>query len=375
MANIRHIRLIEQGVDTWNKWRGANSGFIPNLSEGDFSHMELFNINLSATILTRAQIKRTHLTGSYLLGADLTEADLTETNLDKAHAMGAKFVRAQLNRTDLSGSDFTYADFRGASLINANLEGANLNKADLTGADLTGANLQNAILVETCLENTILTNCKVYGISAWALKGTPKEQFNLKIIPEGETNLTVDDLQIAQFIYLLLNREKVRNVINTITSRAVLILGRFTPERKAILEAMAHELRKHNLIPIIFDFDRPTFRDFTETIKTLAGLCLFIIADITNPKSAPLELQAIIPDYQLPLVSIIQKGEKPFSMFSDLIGKYNWVLKPLITYTSVENLIAGFKTAIIDRAWQKHQELQKLKTAIIQTQSIEDFVS
>jgi hypothetical protein len=42
------------------------------------------------------------------------------------------------------------------------------------------------------------------------------------------------------------------------------------------------------LLPIVFDFDHPTGRDFTEMIKTLAGLSYFVIADITNPKSSAL---------------------------------------------------------------------------------------
>ncbi len=54
---------------------------------------------------------------------------------------------------------------------------------------------------------------------------------------------------------------------------------------------------------------------------TLAGMCLFIIADITNPKSSPLELQAAVPNYMIPFVPIIQKGEKPFAMFVNLQTK------------------------------------------------------
>ena len=102
-------------------------------------------------------------------------------------------------------------------------------------------------------------------------------------------------------------------------------------------------------------------------------MSLFIIADITNPKSSPLELQATVPDYQIPFVPIIQAGEKPFSMLSDLQSKYDWVLQPVITYSAPENLILGFKKGILDRAWHKHQALQKKKTAVIETQSIDDF--
>lgn len=82
-------------------------------------------------------------------------------------------------------------------------------------------------------------------------------------------------------------------------------IWRFTPERKTVLDALADELRKHNLLPIIFDFERSTNRDFTETVKILAGLSLFVIGDLTKPKSAPQEVTATVPDYQIPFVPIL----------------------------------------------------------------------
>jgi hypothetical protein len=115
---------------------------------------------------------------------------------------------------------------------------------------------------------------------------------------------------------------------------------------------------------------------YSETLRKLLKLLqvsLFVIADITSPKSSPLEL-ATVPDYQIPFVSIIQTGEEPFSMLKDLIGKYDWVLEPVIEYSSRDNLVSGFEEAIIDRAWRKHQELQKKKMATIEIQSIDDFL-
>jgi hypothetical protein len=61
-----------------------------------------------------------------------------------------------------------------------------------------------------------------------------------------------------------------------------------------VLDGIREELRRRDWVPILFDFDKPTQRDFTETILTLAGLARFVIADITNPKSSPLELQATV---------------------------------------------------------------------------------
>ena len=37
----------------------------------------------------------------------------------------------------------------------------------------------------------------------------------------------------------------------------MLILGRFTDERKAVLNALREELRKRNYLPILFDFEAP----------------------------------------------------------------------------------------------------------------------
>jgi hypothetical protein len=53
-------------------------------------------------------------------------------------------------------------------------------------------------------------------------------------------------------------------------------------------------------LPIVFNFDKPEMKDFTETVRLLAGLSKFVIADITNPKSAPLELQATVPEIMAP---------------------------------------------------------------------------
>jgi hypothetical protein len=37
----------------------------------------------------------------------------------------------------------------------------------------------------------------------------------------------------------------------------------------------------------------------------------------------------------VPFVPILQQGEQPFAMFVDLQNKYDWVLQPVVGYTSV----------------------------------------
>jgi hypothetical protein len=262
------------------------------------------------------------------------------------------------------------ADLSGAILERANLTGANLTGTNLEGARLDDANLTCAHMVRTRLRGARLSGCQTYGLAAWDVDlDATTIQSNLRV---GD-QLVLDNVQVAQFLYLLLNNQAVRAVIDTITSKAVLILGRFTADRKPVLDAVREELRRLEYVPLLFDFDRPTDRDFTETIMTLAGMCRFIIADITNPRSSPLELQATVPNYMVPFVPIIQRGETPFSMFQDLGSKFDWVLDPLV-YDSADTLVRGLEKAVIEPALAKQAELSTRKQRPVRTRSIEDYV-
>jgi hypothetical protein len=149
-----------------------------------------------------------------------------------------------------------------------------------------------------------------------------------------------------------------------------LILGRFTA-RTDLLDGIADRLRLLGYLPIIFDFERPTDRDVTETVKILAGLSLFVIADISNPHSVPLELQATVPDYMIPFVVIKQRGLASFSMFDDLPRKYHWVLS-LLDYDTADTLLATFDDNVVASALQKLDEIRRQKALPPRTRSAED---
>lgn len=172
----------------------------------------------------------------------------------------------------------------------------------------------------------------MYGVSAWDVEIDDNDTLRRDpvVTPKGQPEVKVDNIEVAQFVYLLRTNPKIRGVIDTVCKKGVLSLGRFIAERKAVLDALRMELRRRGYVSMIFDVVKPTRRDFTETVKTLAGLCRFIIADITNPKSSPPELQATVPDYMVPLVPIIAEGENPFALFADFRGKYHRVLGPLV---------------------------------------------
>jgi hypothetical protein len=183
------------------------------------------------------------------------------------------------------------------------------------------------------------------------------KQRNLIITTSDEPEITVDDIEVAQFVYLLLNNAKIRNVIHTVGNKGVLLLGRFTEGRIAVLERLRVELRERGYLPIVFNFDKPETKDFTETVRLLAGLAHFVIADVTNPKSTPLELQATVPEIMVPFLPIIEEGEKPFAMLQDLWIKHgDWVFEPLY-YSSLDALIGALDKEIIGPAEVRFDEL------------------
>jgi hypothetical protein len=113
---------------------------------------------------------------------------------------------------------------------------------------------------------------------------------------------------VAQFVYLLLNNEKIREVIDTLTTKAVLILGRFTPERKPLLEGLRQSLRTRNYLPVV------------------------------------------------PVQPILLESQHEPGMF-DFFKKYPWVLRTA-AYTNINDLLASVDERIIAPAEARASELR-----------------
>ena len=373
MANSEHLSLLTRSVADWNQWRTDHTDVQPNLVKAN-----LHNANLGGADLHKADLREAVLAKAFLHGADLGGADLTAANLHGANLNGANLVKANLNEANLVKASLHWADLREAFVVNADLReafvvkadlrganlregdlsGTDLTEADLSGADLAGATLERSILVKTTCNKAIFTGCRIYGISAWDLRSEEAQQTNLIITPSGEPDITVDNLEVAQFIYLLLNNPRIREIIDTITSKVVLILGRFTPERKVVLDAIREQLRSQNYSPVVFDFEKPITRDLTETVMTLAGMAKFVIADLTDPKCIPHELMSFVPNLPsvpvLPLLHASQKQE--YAMFQDLQRRCHWVMET-VRYQDQETLLRSLESTVILPAEQKAKEL------------------
>jgi uncharacterized protein YjbI with pentapeptide repeats len=387
-ADLRGADLCGAYLDDANLSKTDLSG--ANLSDAKLHRAHLKEANLKGAKLCQSHLRASDLCGADLCGADLCGADLSKTNLSKTNLSGADLSLAVLNGTDLTKANLSGAKLHGVELYEADLRGVNLNKAemrnailygaklleadlsgadfnnailrradlsgaDLSGADLTEADLSGAYLVQTRLTKANLTGCVVYGLSAWDVQLDGATQANLVITPPDEPAITVDNLAIAQFIYLLLNDKNLRHVIDTITSKVVLILGRFTPDRKAVLDAIKGELRKRDYLPVLFDFERSMNRDITETVSTLAHMARFVVADITDAKSIPQELKAIVPDLpSVPVQPLLLASQQEYGMFEHF-RRYPWVLEPFL-YEDQDGLLAVLNDKVIGPAEKKAKE-------------------
>jgi len=374
MADEDPLEILKKGTVAWNNWRKENPDMDvdltdinfrkgdltgcdfsrANLHECDMSEALFSRVNFSEADLSRAFLISSHLNAADFTMANLTKADLGKTDLRLAELNMAKLCNADLTEADLTGAKLMLADLRGANLSGANLSyanlsGANLLDTDLSHANLTGSILQNAamkgtnltksILVETHMENAILTECRTYGASVWNVHQEGATQSALVITDEDEPIITVDNLQLAQFIYLLLDNKNIRDAIDTITSKVVLILGRFSKERKMVLEAMKERLLELDLTPILFDVPKPVSKDLTGTIETLARMARFILADLSDPSSIPHELATLIPYLRTTPVRLIKQKDSPgYSMIEDYERAYKWVLKTY-EYTDCATLV------------------------------------
>jgi hypothetical protein len=91
---------------------------------------------------------------------------------------------------------------------------------DLGETKLCGADLERSTLVDTDLRGADLTGCRVYGISAWDVQlDEHTRQTNPIITPYDEPEVRVDNLKVAQFVYLLLSNTEIREIIDTLTTR------------------------------------------------------------------------------------------------------------------------------------------------------------
>jgi hypothetical protein len=388
-GNEEHLQILKESLRRrtphfWNQWRQKHPRVVPDLRGLILVGGFLRKFNLSRALLDDADLRRADLAGVHLeraslKGAVLISAELSSVHAEKANLSGANCRGATLQYADFRGAiclegtylahaDLSEANFTKAKMIEATLAQANLTKTRFDGADLSGASLNDAILDETSLLGTNLQGAHVYGTFIRRVKTDDRtDQRGLFVDvhvawdrrPGEMIKFTeADDIRVAQFHNIVDEPGSVGKLLAATTKRVVLILGRFLPRRKRVLERLAKALGDRGRIAVIFDFPSPADREISDTVRFIAGMSEFIVVDLTKASSVPLELQATIPDLMVPVLPIIQSDHKVFAMFSDLQRRYFWI-QPTVSYKDADQLVKFVDDAIITQAEDAAEQIKK----------------
>jgi uncharacterized protein YjbI with pentapeptide repeats len=360
LAKPEHIEIIKQGVATWNAWRVENPTIDPDLAGARLGGLDLSNVDLRKAYLRGVDLSESKLTNAKLSDADLVfsvarDADLRNADLSRAMLVLSNFAGATLAGATLTSAKLTEAKFENANLRDVLLNAAILEGANLSCADLSGAVLAGTLLLRTNLKGATLSECRVYGVAVWDANLENAIQSNLIITPRDPI-IQVDGIELAQFVYLLTNNKRIRHVIDTITSKVVLILGRFTGPRKAVLDALRDELRRVDYVPVLFDFSIPESRTTLETVSTLAHMSRFVIADLTDAKSVLQELQEIVPNCPSVAIQPLLLDSQSEPGMWDFFKMKSSVLTP-VRYIDQRTLLSDLATKVIAPAEAKAREL------------------
>jgi uncharacterized protein YjbI with pentapeptide repeats len=376
MANQQHLNVLRQGVATWNRWRTETFEQWQRgvqLEDPAETLIDLSGADLSGVNLRGALLYHVDLSGANLHGADLRQvncdstnfcdADLSAVNLSQAYLPGINLFGAKLNGANLSEADLNWTilkkvDFRGVDLTGAKLIGTDLRYADLSQSNLSGADLSFSYISRANLSGACLTGCRVHAISCYDTQLEKTIQSDLILSLPWEVTITVDTLGLAQFIFLLLNNPGLRDMIDGITSKAVLIIGYFAAERKMVAEALCEALRNRNYVPITINVDKPADQDTMKMISILASIVRFVLADLTEAESTVPAFPFILPDFpSIPVQPLLQISKHETPMLSN-ISTSPWIL-PLAQYQDPPHLMRLLSEYLIASVQQKAIELAK----------------
>jgi uncharacterized protein YjbI with pentapeptide repeats len=288
--------MVLKGAAAWNEWRGRTPGRITFSRPGWYDSPGPGGVQIKG---------RNRL--------DFAGVDLSDVDVLDAFAEGLDLHGAVIENAVFEEGDFSRATFAGATLRNTRFNKTILTGANFDGASIRNCNLNRVNLVGASFRVEEITETVVYGIAAWDLETSPAMRqsklvvertygFYSDLVAEGKVPLTVDDIELAQFIHYLTNHKKLRDMLNLLNERGVLLLGRFRDGGLERLHALRDWFAGRGYMAMIFDFARPDNLDLLETVVTMAGLSRFVVADLSGPR-VPGEVHAILAAVGKPVLA------------------------------------------------------------------------
>jgi hypothetical protein len=203
-------------------------------------------------------------------------------------------------RPGLESADLHGLTPRGVNLARTTLDWADLSRADLTGASFAGAKLYGAHLEHPTLDKADFAEPR--------LDGTHLARASLRYADRRVASAFGGDMAKVY---------ATRNVLR----------------------------EEHGLLPILFDFAPSANRNLTETLRLLASMCRFVIADLTGARRIPQELSHIVPNFpSVPVQPIILASQRGYGMLEHW-RQFRSVL-PEYPYADSKQLLENFETAV-----------------------------
>jgi len=391
MANPQHVATLLKGVPHWNRWRARHPELRPDLRE--FSaralHGSILGLNLKGANFSNADLRQADLYRCWLVDADFSGADLRGAVLGEVTAGGASFRRAKLRAAVMMkgvfwGADFRGADFvtlppkadidsssppadswwwtkpaliNGASMERCNLRGAKVgsscfDQVDLTDAKLTRADLREASLeivqmIRTDVDGADFHGCSITALTAFDLRGRPFDETQLRVKTVRGAVVVVDFLEAAQFVSML-SSERLGLALDRIAPKVVLILGRFSRDRKPVLDDLRKALTALGWMALVFDFPAP--KGITQTFKVLASLAGWVIADVTEATEVRREITHIAERHRtVPIFPILQ-GRRAEWFGLDELRDEGSNIAATFRYRDTSHLLASLDEALVKPA-------------------------
>jgi len=349
-ADLRYVDLYEANLARLD-FGGADLS-QSDLGRADLSKTNLSQATLNTTNLFEANLRQANLQAATLIEANLhgvnfREARLIQTNLMRANLFEANFNQANLGQANLEGADLTgaylnWANFSGVNLKRATLAQASLKGTNLSQADLDNADLSRATLTGTNLTGANLNCCTIHSLSARDVNLNRTKQLNLVVSPPDTPVITIDYLEIAQFIEIYLNSRRIRDIVDMNGQQIVLILGHFADERQALLNGVQEALRDRAYLPVFFDGEMADSFDSIETLFLLARLARFILVDLTDAPNVSRHLEKVAPELlAVPIQPLLSQTGRADSVIQVYQERFPCVL-PTYAYGTKYDLLLTF---------------------------------
>lgn len=354
MSNT-HLTIFQESLRMqnkviWNDWKNSLNEKIIMFEEINFSDVVTYTVDNYNFIQVRFY-------GCQFKEVDFFSCDFRHGIFENCEFTGprssleeCKFQEAEFRNTNFTDTDISKSDFSSCTFINCKFNKVNFYKTSLINAVFNDCEIKD---------------CEVFGANVWNITTTRTEQKDLRI-PFGigkrgearKEKITIDDLELANIVFLLSANENFTRLLSEFHSRFVLILGRFG-ENMPRLEAIKKRLREYDYSPIVFDFQSPNALDLIEVIVFLALVSKFIIADLSEPKSVPAELQSILSNIMIPVVPILHKDSSVYGTYS-YTNRYSWIL-PVLVFENITDLTNRFNKAIIKPANELFEQILQIK--------------